>query len=284
MSSFCACIARGPPSMSDIFDEAEAVDKVETDAESNHSQGTTRTTSSKKTKGGHSNKDSGAKKVKKHIVKAIEAKDKCFITLCPDKKRTGKKCCAKHERDVEAMSYQAKRSGESDFFDKMASDPTKLGLALADFDKNNPPGRFRKALIDWTQYKKIFAHKTERVAQEKEEQYTWQDWVDEKTAAGWEANRIDAAWNAMLANSKFERDGEGYNAEIWIPLRKARLRNTIKAVEARIEEGSKSMKNLKRKDMDVLKGFVANSGATASGDRFLHGMGAKTMGQSAVDD
>ncbi len=105
------------------------------------------------------------------------------VGLPPEEKGI-QKCCNRHNKDLEAMRFQAQKSGEAKVMADVEADPSKLALALDEFDRMNPPGRFRKQLIDWTQFKKRHTHTTKKIDQEKEEEYTYQDFKDEKTAAG----------------------------------------------------------------------------------------------------
>ena len=103
------------------------------------------------------------KKVKKDAKpkaksKAVDEDKRCTILRCHLKRKAKAVYCINHARDVAAMKYQAEKQGESGLFDELATDATKLSEALEEFDRVNPKGRWRKGLIDWTQFKKSFTH------------------------------------------------------------------------------------------------------------------------------
>lgn len=75
---------------------------------------------------------------------------------------------------------------------EMVTDLVTLSMALVDFDRLNPPGRFRKALIDWAQFKTQFTVSNSVKMRQGTEEWTFPDFEDEKTAAGWDKARIRA--------------------------------------------------------------------------------------------
>ena len=126
---------------------------------------------------------------KKKILKkkAVPPEQQCFAARCVEKKKKGGKCCPTHMKDLEAMRYQAEKKGQSEsrYMKKLEEDSVKLDGALADFARLNPPGKFRKSLIDWTQFSKKFGVTQNHTMRQSEEEYTWDDWLDEKTGRGW---------------------------------------------------------------------------------------------------
>ncbi len=115
---------------------------------------------------------------------AAKQKDLCFVQGCPEAKKVGKKCCAKHNKDLEAARYQAEKSKEGKYLKEIEQDPEKLSVFLMEFDQNNASGRFRKSLIDFAQFKKRFSVTANKVEQEREEEFTWTEFRDEKIAKG----------------------------------------------------------------------------------------------------
>eukprot|EP00972_Heterocapsa_arctica_P113704 16438626-Heterocapsa_arctica.AAC.1 len=90
------------------------------------------------------------------------------------------------------MQYQAEKKKEGAFFAKVQLDPVKLAMACEEFDRLNPPGRFRKQLIDWTQWKKRFSVTSAVTVRQGEEEWSHQDFSDEKSKCNWDAARIKA--------------------------------------------------------------------------------------------
>lgn len=186
------------------------------------------------------------KKVKKDAKpkaksKAVDEDKRCTILRCHLKRKAKAVYCINHARDVAAMKYQAEKQGESGFFDELATDATKLSEALEEFDRVNPKGRWRKGLIDWTQFKKSFTHTNSITQRRGEEEWTWPDYHDDKEGMGWDVDRIKKSWQKLL-ESEYERNGDGYHATIWIPLRRQRMRDETRAITNEVEQGSKAVK------------------------------------------
>ena len=86
---------------------------------------------------------------KKAAVKAApKAKPKvgsatCFV--CPSKKKANARFCVEHQKMVSAIEYQAKRASPEKVEEvkKVLQDERCLA-ALEEFERNNPPGAFRK--------------------------------------------------------------------------------------------------------------------------------------------
>ena len=182
------------------------------------------------------------------------------ILRCGQKRKARAVYCANHARDVAALKYQSDKAGELGFFDELAADAERLTLALEEFDRVNPKGRFRKQLIDWTQFKKRFKVTTAVTHRRAREEWTWTDHQEEKEGRGWEQERIKAGWQKLL-DSDYERTGDGFHASIWVPKRRERMADETRAIDNEIEQASKAVKNLKNNDLEALKDFVESSGS-----------------------
>ena len=73
------------------------------------------------------------------------------------------------------MKYQAEKQGEGIFFEELVQDMAKLTGALEEFDRVNPKGRFRKGLIEWTQFKRRFTQTNSMKSRRAEEEWTGQN-------------------------------------------------------------------------------------------------------------
>eukprot|EP00972_Heterocapsa_arctica_P039017 5746659-Heterocapsa_arctica.AAC.1 len=150
-------------------------------------------------------------------------------------------------------------------------------MACEEFDRLNPPGKFRKQLVDWVQWKRKFSVTSFVTVRQGEEEYSFQDFTDEKSKSNSDAAHIKAEWQSMLDDPSFERTGDGQRVVIWIPLRKKRMRDLTHAATNEVEESSKQLKNLKDKDKKDLKGFCNRSASSAMNDTFLR----KAMGKGS---
>ena len=106
--------------------------------------------------------------------KAASAKI-CFV--CPEKQRSHSKWCAHHHKMVECMRHQAGRDGKRALVDSALSDPEKARLCLTQFEKESPPGAFRKKPIEWSAFEKSFGKRHERRHREEEELMDISDYV-----------------------------------------------------------------------------------------------------------
>ena len=82
--------------------------------------------------------------------------------------------CSKHHKDSEAIHYQAKQTknqGNIDAVEHAFSDPAKAKLALEEFVRENPEGRFCKRLIDWTAFKRKCGKRSEVRNRQEEDPY-----------------------------------------------------------------------------------------------------------------
>ena len=203
---------------------------------------------------------SKAKAQPKAKGKAKAVVDKaCYISGCPEKKSGKHRSCGGHKKTLDAILYQAEKSGKKSEVEKILSDPVMASKAVRDFEAENPPGKFRKKLIDFTQWLKTYSTETSQTNRELCELYTFQDFSDEKTAAGWDPKAILSKWQEYDNDPNIEReDDDG----LWLPKRKQKMRDQTKRITQSVVEGSKSMKGLKAADVEVLKNFALTSTAS----------------------
>ena len=72
---------------------------------------------------------------------------KCFVFHEP--KKPNSRFCKTHHSCMEAIKTQAHNKGEMEAFNQIFDDEAKCMAAMAQFAKDNPPGkRFRKSLIE----------------------------------------------------------------------------------------------------------------------------------------
>ncbi|CAE7191932.1 unnamed protein product [Symbiodinium sp. KB8] len=198
----------------------------------------------------------------------VQAVDRsCFISFCDNRKVGKHKCCGEHKKVVDAILYQADKAGKKAEVERVLSDPNQAAKPVRDFEAENPPGKFRKKLIDFTQWLKTYSTETANISRDRLECYTFQDFSDEKTAAGWDPKVILDRWQEKQSDPSIEQEADG---SLWLPMRKQKIRDDIKRISQSVVESSKQMKNAKPADVEALKQFASTSAASHN-HAFLRG-------------
>ena len=176
----------------------------------------------------------------------------CFAQGCQEKVRAHSKFCQTHHKDVEAMKYQAKVKDPKAFkvLEDVLADPAKTAMALDDFSKENPGGRFRKKLIDWTSFTQKFGKRAEVRMRGTEELMDVSDFVAWQRSRGKSEEESMQLWKEHL-ESDLEREGEGATVKLWIVRNKQRYKDTIHYKDEGMEEGSKPVKDISDSDRPV---------------------------------
>ena len=90
---------------------------------------------------------------------------------CSQPRVSNTRFCKEHKRSVDAMWYQAEAEVEKDpdseakeILDEIMADDGRAAAAVTKFSKDNPPtAKYkRKALINWTEYRRSFGVKVTR--------------------------------------------------------------------------------------------------------------------------
>lgn len=176
----------------------------------------------------------------------------CFAQGCPEKVRAHSKFCQAHHKDVEAMKYQAKVKDPKavKVLEDVLGDPAKTAMALDDFSKENPGGRFRKKLIDWTSFTQKFGKRAEVRLRGTEELMDVSDFVAWQRTRGKSEEESMQLWKEHL-ESDLEREGEGATVKLWIVRNKQRYKDTVHYKDEGMEEGSKPIKDISDADRPV---------------------------------
>ena len=198
------------------------------------------------------------KKARAKHKKGKAAKDNgCYIAGCEEKKSGKHKSCAEHKKIVDAILYQAEKQGKKAEVEQVLADPVQASKSVQEFEANNPPGRFRKKLIDFTQWLS-------------DELYSLQDFSDEKTAAGWDASAILKKWQSYERDPAIDHEDDG---SLWLPKRKQRIRDQTRRISSSLIESPKNMKGCKQQDVDALKQFTITSAAAQTNSFFREAAG-----------
>eukprot|EP00439_Symbiodinium_sp_Y106_P045373 s354_g5.t1 len=175
----------------------------------------------------------------------------CFIPGCESKCKPHSKFCGLHHKDAEAIRYQAKQQGDEEIkktAEATLADPYKCKLAIEDFARNNPAGRFRKRLIDWGAFQQAFGRRAEVRNRESEEEMDVSDFIAHMTKKGRSEEEALAKWRELLADPNTDRSGEGQDIKAWVPMNRTRMRDSIHYKDCGFHEGSKATKDLKDAD------------------------------------
>ena len=178
----------------------------------------------------------------------------CFISGCNEKLRSKSRFCHKHHKDVEGIKYQAKVKNDpevSEAVEAAFSDPQKARLAVDEFERQNPEGRFRKRLIDWSAFKQSFGKRAEVRHRGEEELMDVTDFVMHKQKRGMDEEAAMNEWKKLL-ESDADREGEGLDVKIWVVMNKKRFRDNITYKDDHLEEGSRQAKDMSDADRQVL--------------------------------
>ena len=194
---------------------------------------------------------------------------KCFV--CDEPKKPNSRFCKTHHPCMEAIKTQAFNKGEMEAFDQIFDDEAKCRAAMAQFAKDNPPGkRFRKSIIDWAQWKKAYGVRVSFLTRDTEKEMDETDFVQFETLKRRKTEvQARGEWQRMLADPKIERTGDGVDTKIWITMAKKRERVRENFEENQLVEGSKELKNLRQQELQDLKNF-AHSSAASCASAFLN--------------
>ena len=177
----------------------------------------------------------------------------CMVGDCVEKKSGKARFCASHRRMVDNILEQAQKQNRKGEVERILDDPILLARACREFERDNPPGRFRKKLIDFSQFLKRYSHSVSYHDQQADEEWSFQEWSDEKTKAGWDAAKILKAWKGFSEDPNIVK-GDGSNGEtLWLPCRRKRIRDRASSIAAEFLEGSKPVKQMKAADAVALQ-------------------------------
>lgn len=253
--------------MDDVDSESRSIDSGASGRKTRSSAKSSRGKQSKGTRSAATSAPKEKKAQAKRPGAATMSPDKvCFVHSCNERKKMNKRYCAKHNKDVEALVYQAKKKGQDKVLEGIIEDPIRLSMALSKFDGLHPAVRFRKSLIDRAQFKRKFTVSNVVTMRSGTEEWTCVDFEEDKVARGWDKSRIQATWQRYLYGPH-ERSGQGFGATIWLPIRRQRLVDTVSSVANESEQGSN--KNMKERDLNDLSNFCHNTGASAHSESFL---------------
>ena len=176
---------------------------------------------------------------------------------CEEAPAANSRFCKDHKRSCDAMSYQAKHSGEEraqEIFDELFADDSRIGPAVKEFSLQNPPTQKykRKQLIDWVAFRRAYGVKMtqrDRSGDLPKAYKEFKIWCVNKK--GLTDDQAKDWWKKLLDDPTVDRDNDGFGGafRLWIPNAKQsrdRLRDSY--IDNRQEEGSAVEKKPKPSD------------------------------------
>ena len=205
-------------------------------------------------------------------------KKDCFAATCAAPAKNHSKWCERHEPMVKAMTYQATTKGELPTLNKILEDAGKSDAALAEWEKENPEGKWKKKLIDWAQWRKDFKISVKIKCNENEELMDVTDYIEymSKTMSEAQAAKdFEKKWNEAHPDDREGGDEYGPTSKVFIVKNKARQRTREHELSSTLSEGSKQMRadQLKVEDRKHLTDFMERS-QSSFGNQLLTGRGA----------
>jgi len=202
-----------------------------------------------------------SKKVKKTAAKKKGApkgarRAACFIMACEMKVKNNSKFCHQHFNVHAGLRSQAAKSGKLDVFEQAFSKVESATRACEDWDEANPPGTFRKALVDWHQFEKRHGHRVAITYRGEDTLMSNKYFRDWKLTKGIAEAEADLEWAEHLKTPGMDGEGSGSSRMLYICKERKRLRDETQYVDAALKEGGKQQKNMSEKERGTLKQFT----------------------------
>jgi len=179
---------------------------------------------------------------------------------CPSKKTENSMFCTRHRAVDGVLCYQAKMKGPEAYqtYKDDRKDPVKLQMAVITYQKQNPDGTFRKCLIEWGEFKRIFLKAFSHGTRNEEElmslgRFKW--WWKIETDNACDDDACTAEFFKRVSDG-CDTDGEGASLKLWVCVGKRRYKDVIRAIENTFEEGSRRKKQIAEADLDAIRSFV----------------------------
>ena len=270
-SSSCCCRVMpgsdsdGSSPAEDDWESNDDADDDELDQEEESKQAPKRRKAAAKAKSKHAKAKAKSRAEPKQCKKGSK---KCFAAHCQTPKAGKARFCSLHRPMADGILQQAVEQGKEEDAQQLLHDEAKCSMALIEWERDNPPGKYRKKLIDWAAWQRKFDIKTKVTIREGETAWSWEDFCEEKEGIGWIAGAILKKWQKWQNDSNVGKAEENGKEILWVPDRKRRMRDNVKEVCNTYLESSKNMKKVKLSDANSLKDFAHLSKARFS-DKFF---------------
>lgn len=152
---------------------------------------------------------------------------------------------------------------ELESFLRVMENREKAEAALTEFEESNPPGRFRKQIIDWSLFKRTHGVEVAIIDRLEEELVDKRDYKAYMKQENYDSDEASEDFKLKLKEGH-DGEGDGASRKLWIAKNPKRLKDRTRFVNSSVEEGSKAMKSVKFKDAKTLKDFCHYSQATFS--------------------
>ena len=109
----------------------------------------------------------------KSSAQAIKVANVCVAARCGQKKTGKATWCSTHRPLHQALEYQSKKAGHLKTHEAIFADAEKAASAFERFEKENPPGQYRKSVVDWLAWGKSFGVRRESSIPSKRRRWTF---------------------------------------------------------------------------------------------------------------
>lgn len=145
----------------------------------------------------------------------------CFAADCSEECIKGKKWCSNHNRIFDAMSYHAKKDGESKVFMQVMSDAIECAKAFKRFSDENPiQGKWqRKRFVEWSQFRKEHSLAIVHNDVQGTKPFEKGQWVQRGIhKMGWSKQQCLSEWERHCKDNSVQRDSLGLDGalRLWI--------------------------------------------------------------------
>ena len=148
--------------------------------------------------------------------------------------------------------------------------PVGSEQAIEDFIKNNvDSGRFRKHLIDWVQFKKVYGVSLKYTQRQRQVLMNKASFWTHYETLKWKEQDIQDEWDKLVNDPGADSEGSGVTIAFWIDVAKERLLDRAVYSNREVTEASKQAKDMKEDEKNQLLD-LAHKGAAQLSDIFLH--------------
>ena len=208
----------------------------------------------KKVKKDGKEKAKGERKKRQQTVRPL-----CFIIACEAKCKPNNKFCHHHFNVAAGLRAQAIKANKLRLYEATMSDPDKATSAANDWDDMNPPGCYRKALIDWGAFEKKHGQRSSVTFRSEDVLMDQVDYVSWKKSKGMSKEQATLEWAKCLTDPNLSGEGSGASRKLYICAVQKRLRDETNYVDAGLVEGSNQKKNMTEAEKEKLKSFTSKA-------------------------
>ena len=200
----------------------------------------------------------------------------CFVLGCDETCVKGKRWCPRHNQVYDCLYYQAKKEGECAALEAAIRDPASACDVMNHFEEENPcDGKWRrKAIVNWSQFKRIFACSQTKRARSGTKPFEYGQWMlYGQNTMGWTKDQTQAEWQRLFKDPGTVRVHKGLlGAErCWISVIEESHHDKDTTRSSVYQEASNPDKNMSGDDREVLLNHVKTNLRDRDGAGFFQG-------------